>query len=123
MYGICRGRRSRGAASMSRAAIGLPVGCIKPHDPKRHAAASRVTLAGMTSPGATMQPIPTGLIGYGTAGAFFHAPLIAAASGLRLAAIGSRRSEDILRDFPEAKAYENPQDLIADPSIELVVIA
>ncbi len=28
-----------------------------------------------------MQPIPTGLIGYGTAGAFFHAPLIAAASG------------------------------------------
>lgn len=70
-----------------------------------------------------MQPIPTGLIGYGTAGAFFHAPLIAAAGRLRLVAIGSRRTDDILRDFPEAKAYENPQDLIADPSIELVVIA
>ncbi|WP_448098597.1 oxidoreductase [Luteibacter yeojuensis] len=69
------------------------------------------------------QPIPTGLIGYGTAGAFFHAPLIAAAEGLRLAAIGSRRSDDILRDFPEAKAYENPQDLVTDPAIELVVIA
>lgn len=70
-----------------------------------------------------MHPIPTGLIGYGTAGAFFHAPLIAAASGLRLAAIGSRRKDEILRDFPEAIAYENPQDLLADPAIELVVIA
>lgn len=70
-----------------------------------------------------MHPIPTGLIGYGTAGAVFHAPLIAAAEGLRLAAIGSRRVEEIRRDFPEARAYENPQDLLADPAIELVVIA
>ncbi|MDF4002078.1 oxidoreductase [Luteibacter sp. PPL552] len=70
-----------------------------------------------------MQPIPTGLIGYGTAGAFFHAPLIAAAEGLRLAAIGSRRRDDIRRDFPEARAYDDPRDLIADPAIELVVIA
>ncbi|SKB96204.1 oxidoreductase [Luteibacter sp. 22Crub2.1] len=70
-----------------------------------------------------MQPIPTGLIGYGTAGAFFHAPLIAAAEGLRLAAIGSRRAEQIARDFPEATAYEHPHDLIADPSLELIVIA
>lgn len=70
-----------------------------------------------------MQPIRTGLIGYGTAGAVFHAPLIAAASGLRLTAIGSRRADDIARDFPEAKAYENPQALIDDPDIELVVVA
>jgi len=77
----------------------------------------------MTATRTLTQPIPTGLIGYGTAGAFFHAPLIAAAAGLRLAAIGSRRCDDILRDFPEAKACENPQDLLADPAIELVVIA
>jgi scyllo-inositol 2-dehydrogenase (NADP+) len=70
-----------------------------------------------------MHPILTGLIGYGTAGAFFHAPLIAAAEGLHLAAIGSRRAEQIARDFPEARAYENPQDLLADPSLELIVIA
>lgn len=70
-----------------------------------------------------MQPILTGLIGYGAAGAFFHAPLIAAADGLRLAAIGSSRTEQIQRDFPEAQAYANPQDLLADPAIELVVIA
>jgi len=70
-----------------------------------------------------MQPIRTGLIGYGTAGAVFHAPLIAAASGLRLAAVASRRMNEIARDFPEAKAYENPQSLIDDPDIELVVVA
>jgi scyllo-inositol 2-dehydrogenase (NADP+) len=70
-----------------------------------------------------MQPIRTGLIGYGTAGAVFHAPLIAAASGLRLAAVTSRRMNEIARDFPEAKAYENPQSLIDDPDIELVVVA
>ncbi|QDE38652.1 oxidoreductase [Luteibacter pinisoli] len=70
-----------------------------------------------------MQPISTGLIGYGTAGAFFHAPLIAAAEGLRLAAIGSRRADEIARDFPEARAYADPQDLIRDPGIALVVIA
>ena len=70
-----------------------------------------------------MQPIRTGLIGYGTAGAVFHAPLIAAAPGLRLTAIASRRADEIARDFPEAKAYENPQSLIDDPDIELVVVA
>lgn len=70
-----------------------------------------------------MQPIRTGLIGYGTAGAFFHAPLIAAAEGLHLSAIGSRRSDEIRRDFPEAVAYDDPQTLLADPSIQLVVIA
>jgi len=77
----------------------------------------------LTSPGANMQPIPTGLIGYGVAGAFFHAPLIAAADGLRLAAIGSSREDQIAGDFPEAQAYATPEALIADPSIELVVIA
>jgi scyllo-inositol 2-dehydrogenase (NADP+) len=30
---------------------------------------------------------------------------------------------EIARDFPEAKAYENPQSLIDDPDIELVVVA
>ncbi|WP_448100562.1 oxidoreductase [Luteibacter jiangsuensis] len=70
-----------------------------------------------------MQPIRTGLIGYGTAGAVFHAPLIAAASGLRLDAIASRRADEIARDFPEAKAYENPQSLVDDPDIELVAVA
>ena len=34
-----------------------------------------------------MSEIEVGLVGYGTAGAFFHAPLIAATPGLRLSAV------------------------------------
>ncbi|MGI5273035.1 Gfo/Idh/MocA family protein [Nonomuraea sp. CA-218870] len=37
-----------------------------------------------------MEEIRVGLIGYGTAGAVFHAPLIEAAAGLRLAAVVTR---------------------------------
>jgi scyllo-inositol 2-dehydrogenase (NADP+) len=70
-----------------------------------------------------MRTISTGLIGYGTAGSVFHAPLIAAAEGLHLDAIASRRHEDIARDFPESRAFATPQDLIDAPGIELVVIA
>src|SRR6201991_4786421 len=77
----------------------------------------------MSHPGATMQPISTGLIGYGTAGAFFHAPLIAAAEGLRLSAIGRRRSGAIRRDFSQGEGKEDPQALLADPAIQLVGIA
>ncbi|NUT12593.1 MAG: Gfo/Idh/MocA family oxidoreductase, partial [Nonomuraea sp.] len=40
-----------------------------------------------------MSDIRVGLIGYGTAGAFFHAPLIHATPGLRLAAVVTRNPE------------------------------
>ncbi|TCV91418.1 scyllo-inositol 2-dehydrogenase (NADP+) [Luteibacter rhizovicinus] len=70
-----------------------------------------------------MTPIATGLIGYGTAGAVFHAPLIAAAIGLRLAGIASSRTDQIAAEFPESRIFARPQDLIADPDIGLVVIA
>ncbi|MEU4574721.1 Gfo/Idh/MocA family oxidoreductase [Nonomuraea sp. NPDC023979] len=39
------------------------------------------------------QPVRVGLVGYGTAGAFFHAPLIHATGGLRLAAVVTRDPE------------------------------
>jgi scyllo-inositol 2-dehydrogenase (NADP+) len=67
--------------------------------------------------------IATGLIGYGTAGSAFHAPLIATTAGLRLAAIASSRSEQIARDFPDATIAATPQALIESPDITLVVIA
>ncbi|MBB3227401.1 scyllo-inositol 2-dehydrogenase (NADP+) [Luteibacter sp. Sphag1AF] len=70
-----------------------------------------------------MTPVSTGLIGYGTAGAVFHAPLIAAAKGLRLNAIASSRTAQITSEFPEVRVYPSPEALIADPDIRLVVIA
>lgn len=62
-----------------------------------------------------------GLVGYGSGGRIFHAPLLQAA-GIELAAIASRKSAEIKRDFPGATAYPTPQELFADHSLDLVII-
>jgi scyllo-inositol 2-dehydrogenase (NADP+) len=67
--------------------------------------------------------IQVGLIGYGLAGAAFHAPLIGAVRGLRLAAVVTSRAEAVARDWPEAVAVPEAEALFADPTIDLVVIA
>lgn len=67
--------------------------------------------------------ISVGLIGYGLAGASFHAPLIGAVPRLRLASIVSSRPADVARDWPEAVVISDAEALFADPAIDLVVIA
>jgi predicted dehydrogenase len=44
--------------------------------------------------------IDVGLIGFGLAGRSFHAPVIRALPGLRLAAILQRSGNDALENFP-----------------------
>ncbi|HEY4146431.1 oxidoreductase [Pinirhizobacter sp.] len=70
-----------------------------------------------------MARIGTGLIGYGTAGAFFHAPLIAAEAGLALRRVASSRRQAIEADHPGVNVDADPAALIAATDIELVVIA
>jgi predicted dehydrogenase len=71
--------------------------------------------------------IRVGLIGYGLAGAVFHAPLIAATPGLRLAAIVTRdasRSAQALVDHPGAAIVPTADALWElAPSLDLVVVA
>ena len=67
--------------------------------------------------------IRVGLIGYGLAGASFHAPLIGAVPGLRLASIVTSRRGDVVRDWPEVTVVADADRLLADPAIDLVVIA
>ena len=64
-----------------------------------------------------------GLIGYGLAGASFHAPLIGVVPGLRLAGIVTSRRDGVARDWPQAAIVEDAKTLLADPAIDLVVIA
>ena len=64
-----------------------------------------------------------GLLGYGFASATFHAPLIAAVPGLRLAAIASSRPHDVRADWPDVAVCATAAELIAQPDIDLVVIA
>jgi predicted dehydrogenase len=67
--------------------------------------------------------IRVGLIGYGYAGRTFHAPLIRATPGLALVAVSSSRPERVTADLPGVRVLPSAGDLLATPSIELVVIA
>jgi predicted dehydrogenase len=68
-----------------------------------------------------------GIVGYGLAGSVFHAPLVAATPGMRVAAISvgdAARSAQARRDFPQATIYPTAQALLAAAqTLDLVVIA
>ena len=72
-------------------------------------------------------PIRVGLAGYGLAGAVFHAPLIAATPGLRLAAIATSNADRVMaarRDHPGAAIVADADALIARAAeLDLVVVA
>lgn len=63
-----------------------------------------------------------GIIGYGYASKTFHAPLISTTEGLTLSAISSSDESKVIADFPNITVYANPQRLIDDPDIDLIVI-
>ncbi|MEM1287624.1 MAG: Gfo/Idh/MocA family oxidoreductase [Pseudomonadota bacterium] len=63
-----------------------------------------------------------GLIGYGSGGRIFHAPLLEKA-GITLAAIASSKVDAIASDFPHAAAYKDPEALVADQSLDLVIVS
>jgi predicted dehydrogenase len=67
--------------------------------------------------------IDVGLVGFGFAGKTFHAPVISAVDGLRLAAILQRRGDDATQAYPQVKAARSLDELLAIDSIRLVVVA
>ncbi len=69
-----------------------------------------------------MRVVKVALLGYGTGGAVFHAPFIAAVPRLALSAIVTSRSADVARDVPNAAVVGDAQFIFDDPAIELVVI-
>jgi predicted dehydrogenase len=69
--------------------------------------------------------IRAGLIGFGTAGRFFHAPLLAATAGLELAAIvtsDADRARHASAQYPRARIVERPAELWA-LGLDLIVVA
>ncbi|HEX8722621.1 MAG TPA: Gfo/Idh/MocA family oxidoreductase [Pyrinomonadaceae bacterium] len=68
-----------------------------------------------------------GLIGFGLAGAVFHAPLIAATPGLRLAAVVTSdpaRSLEARQSYPGVRVFDTPERLWERPGdLDLVVVA
>lgn len=64
-----------------------------------------------------------GVVGFGMAGQIFHAPVIAAVPGLRLAAIVERHGSHAAEMFPQTRTVRSMEELLEDTSIALVVIA
>src|SRR5579863_9651951 len=67
--------------------------------------------------------IDVGLIGFGLGGKSFHAPVIAAVEGLRLAAVLQRRESTATDIYPRVKIVRSVEELLAVPSSKLVAIS
>ena len=67
--------------------------------------------------------IDVGLVGFGFAGRTFHAPVIAAVEGLRLAAILQRAGPEAQLAYPATPVVRTLEQLLAIESIRLLVIA
>ncbi len=67
--------------------------------------------------------IEVGLIGFGLAGKFFHAQVIRAVPGLRLAAILQRTGDEAAARYPDVPIVRSLDELLAIDSIRLIVVA
>jgi predicted dehydrogenase len=72
-------------------------------------------------------PVRVGLIGFGLAGAVFHAPLISTTPGLSLAAVvtsNPERTHEAQSVYPDVQVFKTPEQLLARArEFDLVVIA
>ena len=69
-----------------------------------------------------MNPIKTALLAYGMSGKIFHAPFLATNEGFELYAVLERNNQKAKNDYPEVKSYASLEELLADETIELVVV-
>ena len=67
--------------------------------------------------------IDVGLIGFGLAGRSFHAPVIRAVPGLRLAAILQRSGNEAAEKYSDVRVVRTTDELLSIPEIHVVVIA
>jgi len=67
-------------------------------------------------------PLNVGLVGFGLAGRYLHAPLIAA-SGMNIAAVVSRQTETVHAAFPDARVASSIEALLEVSPLDLIVIA
>ena len=67
--------------------------------------------------------IDVGLIGFGLAGHYFHAPIIAAVPGLRLAAILQRSGTEAALLYPNTRIIRTIEEMLSMEQIRLIVIA
>lgn len=67
--------------------------------------------------------LDVGLIGFGLAGRYFHAPVIRAVPGLRLAAILQRTGDSAAQAYPRTRIVRTIDELLSIDSLRLIVVA
>jgi scyllo-inositol 2-dehydrogenase (NADP+) len=67
--------------------------------------------------------IDVGLVGFGLAGRYFHAPVIRAVEGLRLAAVLQRTGDSAAQAYPDICVVRTIDELLSIDSLQLIVIA
>ena len=69
-----------------------------------------------------MNPIKTALLSYGMSGKVFHAPFIDLHDGFELVGSWERSKHLIQQDYPKVTSYPSMESVLADDSIELVIV-
>ena len=69
-----------------------------------------------------MSQIKTALLSYGMSGRVFHAPFISFHKGFELAGAWERSKKQIQEIYPSAISYPSLESILADDSIQLVVV-
>jgi predicted dehydrogenase len=69
-----------------------------------------------------LKPIHTALLSYGMSGEVFHAPLLAAHSGFKLAKIWQRKGESSKNRYPEVEVARSFEEILNDKAVELVIV-
>lgn len=69
-----------------------------------------------------MHIIKTALLSYGMSGKLFHAPFIMAHPGFQLTGAWERSHKNIEQDYPGLTSYPTLEALLADETIELVIV-
>ena len=68
-------------------------------------------------------PLQVALIGYGSAGRIFHAPLISGVPDLQLACVCSSQTAAVQADWPQVRVVATLDAVLVDPGIDVVVVA
>jgi hypothetical protein len=71
----------------------------------------------------TTRPIGVAIVGYGSAGRIFHAPLVSGVPGLRLHCVVSSKPEAVHADWPAVAVVAQAAQAFADPLVDLVLIS
>ena len=67
-------------------------------------------------------PIRTALVSFGVSSKTFHAPFLTTMPGYSLEAVVERKTDEAVARYPWVKTYRSLETLLADDSVELVVV-